>query len=211
MKRRLSAAAILVVGLAVLRRLRRTRRSKIPSEVTNVLVPAGPQTPTVDVHRVFWERSRANRLALDFLFQGILWLNLFAYTRGSFTGIRTIIPFAVAIVGLTYVLISVTRFGSIMDIVADIITSLSVLVATFSTLYWNYGLLSNFTEQLTRLDAIYFTIGTLTTAGTGTISAVSQTARTLQGLQMVLDLGLIVFAVALAIAEISSRMQRQRD
>ena len=73
-------------------------------------------------------------------------------------------------------------------------------MATFSTLYWNYGLLSNFTEQLTRLDAIYFTIGTLTTAGTGTISAVSQTARTLQGLQMVLDLGLIVFAVALAIA-----------
>ena len=104
-----------------------------------------------------------------------------------------------------------TRFGSILDIVADIVTSLSALTATFATLYWNYGLRPNFTQQLNHLDAIYFTIGTLTTAGTGTISAVSQTARTLQSLQMVLDLGLIVFAVGLAIAEISSRMQKQKN
>lgn len=85
------------------------------------------------------------------------------------------------------------------------------LVGNFSILYWNYGTPVNFTADLTRLDAVYFAVGTLTTAGTGDISAVSQLARGLQGLQLALDIVFVVFAVALAVAEISARVQRRRD
>jgi hypothetical protein len=54
---------------------------------------------------------------------------------------------------------------------------LSSCLGLFAGLYWSIGTRANFTHSLTRLDAIYFAVGTLSTAGTGTISATSQTAR----------------------------------
>jgi hypothetical protein len=164
-----------------------------------------------DIHRVLWERTRLSRAFEVLAVQAVLWGNLFGFSRGTYTGLGAIIPFAIAIVLFTYLLISVTRFGNMVDIAIMLFLSFSSLAATFSTLYWNYGTTGNFTERLTQLDAIYFTIGTLTTAGTGNISAISQAARGLQTLQMALDIGFILFAVSLVVAEISSRMQRRRD
>lgn len=164
-----------------------------------------------DIHRVLWERTRLNRTIETILVQGFLWINLFAFGRGTFTGFRAIIPFAIALALVTYVLISVTSFGSTFDIAMMLFYGFSSLLAAFSTLYWNYGTADNFTEHLTRLSAIYFSVGTLSTAGTGNISAVSQVARGLQTLQMILDIGFVVFAVSLAVAGISSRMQKKHD
>jgi hypothetical protein len=164
-----------------------------------------------DIHRVLWERTRLSRAFEVLAVQGVLWGNLFVFSRGTYTGLGAIIPFAISIVLVTYLLISLTRFGKMVDIAIMLFFSFSSLAATFSTLYWNYGTTGNFTERLTQLDAIYFTIGTLTTAGTGNISAISQVARGLQTLQMVLDIGFILFAVSLVVSEISSRMQRRRD
>lgn len=164
-----------------------------------------------DIHHIFWERTRISRVIEVLAIQGVLWGNLFAFSRGTYTGPSAIIPFAIAIVIGTYLLISVTRFGNIVDILTMLLFSSSVLTATFSTLYWNYGTTGNFTEPLTRLDAVYFTVGTLTTAGTGNVSAISQIARGLQTLQMVLDIGFILFAVSLVVAEFSLRMQRTSD
>ena len=65
----------------------------------------------------------------------------------------------------------------------------------FSVIYWTYGTSGNFSSRLTHLDAIYFTMGTLSTAGTGNIVSVSQLARGLQTLQMLLDLGFLLVAV----------------
>lgn len=103
------------------------------------------------------------------------------------------------------------RSGELVDIAIMLSVSFSALIVTFSSLYWAYGTTGNFTERLTRLDAIYFTVGTLTTAGTGNISAISRIARGLQTLQMVLDIGFIVAAVSLVVAEISSRIHGKRD
>ena len=94
-RRHVSAAAIAFVGLAVLRRLRNARRTEVLAEPTNEQIATPTQGSPVDIHRVFWERSRANRLELDFLFQGVLWLNLFTFSRGAFTGLGAIIPFAI--------------------------------------------------------------------------------------------------------------------
>jgi hypothetical protein len=164
-----------------------------------------------DIHRVFWERTRRSRAIEMLLVQAFLWINLFAFGRGDFTGLRTIIPSFISAVLLTYLLISVTKFGSIFDIAITLFYGFSSLLAVFSTLYWNYGTANNFTERLTQLDAIYFSVGTLSTAGTGNISAVSQVARGLQTLQMILDISFVVFAVSLAIAGISLRMQKKQD
>jgi hypothetical protein len=161
-----------------------------------------------DIHRVLWERTRFRSLEIV-LVQGVIWMNLFGFARGTFTGARAVIPFVISIVLITHVLTSVTKFGSMLDIAVMLLCGFSSLLATFSTLYWNYGIAGNFTERLTRLDAIYFSVGTLSTAGTGNISAVSQVARGLQTMQMILDVGFVVFAVSLAIAAISSRMQKK--
>ena len=53
-----------------------------------------------------------------------------------------------------------------------------------------------FGKPLSRLDAVYFTVGTLTTAGTGSLSARSAEARCIAISQMALDVGLLGFGVA---------------
>ena len=164
-----------------------------------------------DIHRELWAGTRLSRTVAVILAQGALWFNLFVFSQSTFTGLYVIVPSAITVIGITYVFISVTRFSSMPEKALMLLFGFALLVGNFSILYWSYGTTGNFTEHLTRLDAIYFAIGTLTTAGTGNISAVSQLARGLQALQMALDIGFIVFVVALAVAEIFSRMQSRRD
>jgi Ion channel len=163
------------------------------------------------IHRELWAGTRLSRTVAVILAQGALWFNLFVFSQSTFTGLYVIVPSAITVIGITYVLISVTRFSSMPEKALMLLFGFALLVGNFSILYWNYGTTGNFTEHLTRLDAVYFAIGTLTTAGTGNVSAVSQLARGLQALQMALDIGFLVFVVALAVAEIFSRMQRRRD
>ncbi len=77
---------------------------------------------------------------------------------------------------------------------------LSLLLQFFSYMYWTYGTTENFTIRMTHLDSFYFALGTLTTAGTGNLSAVSETTRNLQTWQMGLDLLLVGFVIALVLA-----------
>jgi Ion channel len=173
--------------------------------------PAAKPRQDRGIHREFWEGTRLSRAVAVILAQGALWFNFFFFSQATFTGLYVIIPSVITIIGITYVLISVTRSVSMPETALMLLLGFSSLVGNFSILYWNYGTTVNFTAYLTRLDAVYFAVGTLTTAGTGNISAVSQLARGLQGLQMALDIGFLVFAVALAVVEISARMQRRRD
>lgn len=73
------------------------------------------------------------------------------------------------------------------------------------------GSTSNFSIYLSRLDAVYFAVGTLTTAGTGNISATSDLARGLQTIQMALDLVLVVFAVGLILPRLSLKAKNGAD
>lgn len=81
---------------------------------------------------------------------------------------------------------------------------LSLELQLFSYMYWSYGTTKGFSAPLSHLDAIYFALGTLTTAGTGNISAISETTRRLQALQMGLDLVLFGFVIALILARYSN-------
>jgi hypothetical protein len=84
----------------------------------------------------------------------------------------------------------------------------SLILQLFSYMYWAYGTTSDFSVSLSHLDAFYFSLGTLTTAGTGNISAISETARRLQSLQMGIDFILIGFVVVLVLTRYSNLLDR---
>jgi hypothetical protein len=92
----------------------------------------------------------------------------------------------------------------------------TVIVAMFSSYYYVYGntvsprdfdlaqqhhklspaAYEGFGEPLTKVDAIYFTMGTLTTAGTGSLSAESEDIRVIAIIQMTLGVGLLTVGIA---------------
>ena len=71
--------------------------------------------------------------------------------------------------------------------------SVPIFVLCFSTVYYlmERSEPSAFTESMTRLDALYFTVTVLTTVGFGDIAARSELARAITMIQMVGDLVLI--------------------
>jgi DNA-binding transcriptional regulator YhcF (GntR family) len=130
--------------------------------------------------------------------QPYLWLNfLDTQKRGTFTGSGMLVISVVIAVNAMLLLLAVGR--SVLANLLGLAYAFSALTFLFSTLYWGYGEPPNFTPSLTHLDAIYFAVGTLTTAGTGNISALSEFSRGLQTTQMVLDFILVVFVVAVVI------------
>jgi Ion channel len=86
----------------------------------------------------------------------------------------------------------------------------SLILQLFSYIYWTYGTTKNFSANLTHFDSFYFALGTLTTVGSGTITANSETARQIQGVQMGLDLLLIGFAVTVILARYTNLLSRPR-
>lgn len=86
----------------------------------------------------------------------------------------------------------------------------SLVLQLFSFIYWSYGSTRNFSISLSHLDSFYFALGTLTTAGTGNISAISETARGLQALQMGLDLLFVGIALAIVLARYSTLFSRRQ-
>jgi hypothetical protein len=81
------------------------------------------------------------------------------------------------------------------------------LVLLFTSVYWHIGTAKNFGQSLTHLDATYFTVGTLTTTGTGTISPQSQSARLLVTVQYAVDL--VFLAVVLSV--FAGRLAAERN
>jgi hypothetical protein len=96
----------------------------------------------------------------------------------------------------------------------------SVVLLVFAELYWLIGTDRDFTtggsltrlpHPLTRVDAVYFALGTLSTAGTGNISAVSDRARAIQSGQMLTDLVLVLGAITLAMWRYTTLLSKNGD
>jgi hypothetical protein len=80
-----------------------------------------------------------------------------------------------------------------------------LITVEFATLYWSIGTTANFNVELSRIDAIYFALGTLTTAGTGTIAPTSDLARAIVGGQMILDLVFVAYVLTVTVTRWSKR------
>jgi hypothetical protein len=104
---------------------------------------------------------------------------------------------ALAIVALVLVAKNTTRRSGAL--LYGLVYLVANLIVSFAFLYWQQGTARDFTHALTRVDAIYVAVGTLSTAGTGNIAAISEPARTIQIIQMILDLGLVLFAVSVVV------------
>jgi len=86
----------------------------------------------------------------------------------------------------------------------------SLFLQLFSYMYWVNGTPREFSVSLTHLDSFYVALGIFTTAGTGNISPVGETARGLQTLQMGLDFILIGFVVVLVMTRYTNLLDRSR-
>lgn len=81
-------------------------------------------------------------------------------------------------------------------------------IAFFALAYLRLaGVSGQFEGIATRVDALYFTLTTLTTVGYGDINAIGQTARVVVMLQMVFNV--VVIAAAVRLLLIATRRRRQ--
>jgi hypothetical protein len=99
----------------------------------------------------------------------------------------------------------VTKFG----IVFAVIVGAANILWIFAALYLTYGSPANFGQHLSNLDAAYFSLGIFTTAGTGTISPISEGARLMVSIQYVVDAVYVVGIVTLALARLSEYLTRE--
>jgi hypothetical protein len=104
------------------------------------------------------------------------------------------------------VLVIARRFRPVVTALV-LVYAFALLLEFFTGLYWTYGTSRNFSVPLSRLDALYFALGTLTT-GTGNIAAISETSRRIQTIQMGIDFLFIGLLVAFAIARYSTLFDR---
>ncbi len=92
---------------------------------------------------------------------------------------------------------------------AVLLNAFLLLVVDFAGFYWQFGTTENFNVSLSHLDALYFAVGTLSTAGTGSITPQSQLARGLVTIQMVLDFVLVAIAIGIAVGRLSQWLPRR--
>jgi hypothetical protein len=128
------------------------------------------------------------------------WLNLTQTHRVSVPGELIAIESVLLMYNIASVGFFAWRGATLPLLMLSLVSTLSQLLANFSWFYWLYGGVGNFTKPLTHLDAVYFAVGTLSTAGTGSLSATSETARGIQMAQMLLDLGLTLLVLGVVVA-----------
>lgn len=118
------------------------------------------------------------------------------------------LPPAVAMVVAAGVLVSVSAWQVLAIIRAvepglraiealAVIAPLYLLVFAATYFLLEHNVPSSFTQELTRMDALYFTVTVFATVGFGDIAAVSQTGRVIVTIQMVINLILLGAGVRL--------------
>jgi small-conductance mechanosensitive channel len=92
-----------------------------------------------------------------------------------------------------------------------LLTTIPLFLFLFSAVYYLLERSSsgNFSEQMTRTDALYFTVTVFSTVGFGDITARSEAARVLTTGQMIGDLLLIGVAARVLLGAVQEGIRRQ--
>ena len=95
--------------------------------------------------------------------------------------------------------------------VEGLITTFPLVVLLFSTTYFvmDEYQSGSFTQHLTRLDSLYFTVTTFATVGYGDITPVTESARVTVTLQMVVDLVLIGLVARAFVSSVRTGLARR--
>ena len=81
----------------------------------------------------------------------------------------------------------------------------------FATTYYlmDHANATTFTQPLTRIDSMYFSVSVFTTVGFGDITAKAQAARVVVTYQMILDLVIVGVVLRLLVSAVKIGRQRQ--
>ncbi len=92
-------------------------------------------------------------------------------------------------------------------------TSFPIAILVFATTYFLMGQAdpANFTQPITRIDALYFTVVTFATVGFGDVTPVSEIARLAVTVQIVVDLILVGLVVRVFIQSVQRGLARRDD
>ena len=97
--------------------------------------------------------------------------------------------------------------------IEGLIVGILLVVVVFAYVF--YALAHNQPDQVvglhTRVDALYFTVSTLTTIGFGDIHAQGQAARALVLVQVVFDLVFVAASVSLITSRVRTQAQRRQQ
>ena len=93
--------------------------------------------------------------------------------------------------------------------VETVAVSVPLLVLTFAAVYVATAQAdqASFTESLSRVDGVYFSVTILATVGFGDIAATSETARVLVTLQMIVDLILVGLIAKVLVGAVRRRRE----
>jgi len=103
-----------------------------------------------------------------------------------------------------------SRFPGLRGVEA-LATSIPLFLLLFASTYVVLAAISasNFSEPLTRTDALYFTVTVFSTVGFGDITAKTEAARLVVTGQMIVDLVAIALAVKVIVGAVKQGRQRQ--
>jgi hypothetical protein len=89
--------------------------------------------------------------------------------------------------------------------------TLPVYMLLFATTYYllDYANATTFTQPLSRIDSMYFSVTVFTTVGFGDITAKAQAARVVVTCQMILDVVIVGVVLRLLVSAVKSGRQRQ--
>lgn len=106
--------------------------------------------------------------------------------------------------------IPAAREGNTPALTLVVLAGLNMVVGPFAAVHWqmSQNVHDCFNEPLSSVDAIYFTLTTLTTTGFGDIRAVASPCRMAVTAQMVVDAVIFVGVVAVAITHYAAARQR---
>jgi voltage-gated potassium channel len=95
--------------------------------------------------------------------------------------------------------------------VEALVTSFPIAVLVFATTYFlmSEGSPESFNQPLSRVDSLYFTVSTFATVGFGDVAAVTEAARIIVTIQIVVDLILVGLVVRVFLSSVQSGLERQ--
>lgn len=125
-----------------------------------------------------------------------LWVWFFVGPRGRHSPFLLALLFIAALIIVVPTILGIRSKAPIRIHVLNLFVAVAMFIGLFAGAYWSEGNAQNFSEPLSRLDAVYITVGTLTTAGTGTFTAQSEGARAMQLIEMLIGPALILVSIA---------------
>src|SRR3954447_2397322 len=136
----------------------------------------------------------------------------FGETSGAGTLVRLIVGLVVFVAIVGWQIRTITRSEHpVMRAVEVIALALPLLAVVFAYTYLSlsHAEPASFSEHLNHVDALYFTLTTISTVGFGDIAAKTDAARILVTVQEVLDLAVIAGLLRLVVLATRTGLQRR--